>query len=157
MYHNEKGITLVEILVSIALFSVVVTLFLSLFSDYMVMTKRVENEVDSINLAEEVAYYIESSGVAPTACGPSDEIMDITNALEDYESFGLDSSNQLYYTSPENQRYYPVVKKLCSGRTAQEENLQLIPIKIEVLRKNSGGTNTTITETYRYLSGSEVN
>ncbi|MCA0969920.1 type II secretion system GspH family protein [Halobacillus litoralis] len=151
MFQNEKGITLVEILVSIALISIVITLFLSLFGDYMLMTKRVENEVDGINLAEEVAYYIEVSDLQAESCEGGNIELDLTSSLENYEPFGLDDSNQLYYSSPQNQTYYPVVRQLCEGIKDEESDSDLVPIEVIIQRKLESGEIVNVTETFRYL------
>lgn len=155
MYLNEKGLTLIEILVSIALMGIVITVFLSFFSDYMLMTDRVENEVDGLNLVEEVSYYTQNMSLelSKNCSNPGSKELDIS-FLAEYPSYKLDPSNQVYYTTEQNQTYYFKVKQLCQENA--EKTLQLVPIEIVMERKLENGDIVEVTGVHRYISRTEA-
>ena len=155
MYVNEKGVTLVEILVSIALMGIVITVFLSLFSDYMLMTDRVENEVDGVNLVEEVSYYAKSGPLelSDNCTNSGSTELDIS-FISDNPSYGVDPSNQVYYTTEQNQTYYFEVNQLCQND--DEKALKLVPIEIIVERKLENGDRVEVTEVPRYIKRTEA-
>ncbi len=51
-FHNEKGLTLVEVLASIVILSIVVTTFLLVFSQTAKTTKQSEEKVDATYVAQ---------------------------------------------------------------------------------------------------------
>ncbi|MBA2173436.1 prepilin-type N-terminal cleavage/methylation domain-containing protein [Halobacillus locisalis] len=152
---DEKGLTLVEILVSIALMGIVITVFLSLFSDYMLMTDRVENEVDGVNLVEEVSYYVINGPlVLSDGCTNNGNTELDISFISNNDSYGLDPSNQVYYTTEQNQTYYFKVQQVC--QESDDELLQLVPIEIIVERKLENGDSVEVIEVHKYINRTEV-
>ncbi|WP_404444078.1 type II secretion system GspH family protein [Sutcliffiella horikoshii] len=52
--HKEKGLTLIEILVSIVILGIILTAMLGFFSQTVKYSSQNENKITSINLAEKV-------------------------------------------------------------------------------------------------------
>ncbi len=59
LVHNAKGLTLVEILVSITILGIIMTTFLSFFNHAYSYTKKNENKTVGINVARNILYYFE--------------------------------------------------------------------------------------------------
>lgn len=57
--NNQKGVTLLEVLLSITILSIVILSFLSFFNLAYDYTKRNEDKTVGINVARNVLYYIE--------------------------------------------------------------------------------------------------
>lgn len=59
LIHNARGLTLVEVLVSITILGIIMTTFLSFFNQAYSYTKKNENKTVGINVARNVLYYFE--------------------------------------------------------------------------------------------------
>lgn len=159
MFKNQKGITLVEILASIALMSIVVGVFLAVFSNYLSMNNRVEEEVDSQLLMEEASYYLQHDQevgnlVVENAFKCSSDQTNKEMKLEieflahKYKAFSAESTTQVYYTSSENETYGLDVHLVCQ----QTEEIEIYPIHIQISRTLNDGSKSMVTETYKYIS-----
>ncbi|RWZ59925.1 prepilin-type N-terminal cleavage/methylation domain-containing protein [Halobacillus fulvus] len=150
MWNDENGMTLVEILAALALSGVIITVCLSLFTDYIVMTNRVENEVDGGNLAEEVAFYMEAADIdSATDCNSPPASFSV-DFLAEQGSFHIDPmSNQVYYTTEQNQTYFIEARALC--QEAEERALGLAPVEVQIYRELEDGSRNMVTNTFRYL------
>ncbi|MFE8703435.1 prepilin-type N-terminal cleavage/methylation domain-containing protein [Cytobacillus sp. FJAT-54145] len=62
---NEKGLTLIEVLVSITLLSIITITFLSFFNQAYSYTKKNEDKTVGINVARNVLYYMEQQEFQP--------------------------------------------------------------------------------------------
>lgn len=164
MFNNQKGITLVEILASIALMSIVVAVFLAIFSNYLSMNNRVENEVDSQLLMEEASYYLqndqevgnlvmENSFTCSSDQRNEDMELDVELLAPKYKAFSTDFTTQVYYTSSKNETYGLDVHLLCQ----QTKEIDIYPIHIQISRILNDGSKSMITETYKYISRVEGN
>lgn len=51
---NDKGLTLIELLVSLALISIVIVTFLSFFSQSVLFSSKSEDKLTAVNIAEKV-------------------------------------------------------------------------------------------------------
>ncbi len=162
MYKEQTGMTLVEILAALSLLSIVIMIFLAVFGKYALFADRVENELDAIHLAEEIGYYTGSmtetyqnmgSNIPPCSQAAAldlDYIIQPQNARSEVMQAGkweLDDSHRLYYTSAQNQTYYPVVK-YC--QSTNESDL-VVRLHTEIYQLLKDGTEKFITETYHYI------
>lgn len=155
---NEDGMTLIELLCAFALFTILTTVFLGLFQHYATMTNRTSEQVSAVGIVEQVAYYVDRSpqtfdqleGIR--LCQETDIEKVVSNGLylvEESDLFQLDDSNQVYYRTENNDRFYPSIVQHCA--TAQEYSLGLIPLVIELYRLDKDGTKHIVAETFRYL------
>ncbi|MDV2684221.1 type II secretion system protein [Alkalihalophilus lindianensis] len=62
-YVNNTGLTLIELLASITLLSIVIIIFLSIFSQSMIWSSKVEDRLTAVNLAERVLYEARTDSV----------------------------------------------------------------------------------------------
>ncbi|MED3571438.1 type II secretion system protein [Cytobacillus praedii] len=53
-YLKSDGFTLVELLAAITLLSIVIIIFLNIFSQSVLMSRKVEDKLSSVNIAEKV-------------------------------------------------------------------------------------------------------
>ncbi|SDI92417.1 type IV pilus modification PilV family protein [Salimicrobium halophilum] len=154
---NDKGLTLIEILAAITLFGVIISVFLSLFSDQLVLSNRVENELDAIHVAELAS---------DTVLANSDIRQDIRNNAEsckvreeagivpldaitvDSPDYETGPESYVNYTTSGGQAYNLLLKSHC----LEDHESELYPVSIEVYRL-SGDNYQFLTETYRYIKG----
>ncbi|WP_347862649.1 type II secretion system protein [Salimicrobium sp. PL1-032A] len=141
---NDNGLTLVEILAAITLFGVVVSVFLSLFSDTLMMSNRVENELDAIHVAERTADMIISDSAVREMVRKEAVFCD---EGESKESVLLPES-YADYTTGQGEKYNLQLTAHCK----EEHETVVTPVTIEVYRY-TGGTTRLLTETYRYIQG----
>ncbi|QOR66369.1 type II secretion system protein [Cytobacillus suaedae] len=65
---NNKGITLIELLLSITILSIVILSFMTIFSQLITFSVKVEDKVTVINIAEEVLNNVKRS--VPNSADP---------------------------------------------------------------------------------------
>ncbi|SFE70377.1 type IV pilus modification PilV family protein [Alteribacillus iranensis] len=100
--HSNKGITLVELLVSITLLSIVIVTFLGFFSQSITFSAHTEDKLTSLNIAEDVL--IEAKE-------------DISPAIEEPRRMN-------------NKTYYPIVDIL--SQSSEERSLNIARIHVKV-------------------------
>ena len=127
---NIQAFTLIEVLVSITLLSIILTIFLPFFANSISLSSKTEDKLTAINLAEkELESVISSTKIASTS---SCSEVPITKQLGDKTN---------------NKNYYSTIKFIC-----KEEVLNLIPMKLSISRDKNG--NNPITVLYGYVERS---
>jgi len=118
-FKNNNGFTLIEVLASITILGIVLTVFLSFFSNSMTFSVKAEDKLTAINLAEK-------------------ELYDVTNSIEAYCKIkNCEEPNSISpdkYTRPDislnNKTYLSTVTPL--SQNAEEISLGLLPISITI-------------------------
>ncbi|USK58976.1 type II secretion system protein [Peribacillus asahii] len=118
-FKNNNGFTLIEVLASITILGIVLTVFLSFFSNSMTFSVKAEDKLTAINLAEK-------------------ELYDVTNSIEAYCKIkNCQEPNNISpdkYTrsdiSLNNKTYLSTVTPL--SQNAEEISLGLLPISITI-------------------------
>ncbi|SIS50731.1 type II secretion system protein [Salimicrobium flavidum] len=160
---NDKGLTLIEILAAITLFGVIISIFLSLFSDNLLLSNRVENELDAIHVAETAADASLASGeVRQQVRTQGKSCEDNENAevvpLDSIIGGGVDArfsegpATYVNYTTAQGETYNLQLITHC--RQTYETNLY--PVSIEVYRSTDEEPKF-LAETYRYVKGENSN
>ncbi|MEH6947676.1 type II secretion system protein [Bacillus sp. JJ634] len=130
---NNNGFTLIEVLASITILGIVLTVFLSFFSNSMTFSVKAEDKLTAINLAEK-------------------ELYDVTNSIEAYckinDCEGPDSISPDKYTRPDislnNKIYLSTVTPL---QNTEGSLLGLLPISITIYSED----NKELTTVYGYV------
>ncbi|WP_028392101.1 type IV pilus modification PilV family protein [Bacillus cihuensis] len=113
---NNQAFTLIEVLSSITILGIVLTIFLSFFSNAMTFSTKTEDKLTAINLAEQ-------------------ELYEVTNSLETYcktnDCRTIPVDKYIRPSIPLNQKnYLSTVTPLSQSR--QESSLGLLPISIRI-------------------------
>ncbi|USK69386.1 type II secretion system protein [Peribacillus asahii] len=133
-FKNNNGFTLIEVLASIAILGIVLTVFLSFFSNSMTFSVKTEDTLTAINLAEK-------------------ELHDLTNSIEAYcKTENCEEPNNIpedtYTRSPielNNKTYLSTMTPL--SQNTEESSLGLLPISITIHSED----NKELTTVYGYV------
>ncbi|MFJ8245679.1 prepilin-type N-terminal cleavage/methylation domain-containing protein [Peribacillus asahii] len=133
-FKNHNGFTLIEVLASITILGIVLTVFLSFFSNSMTFSVKAEDRLTAINLAEK-------------------ELHDVTNSIETYcKTENCEGPNNIpedtYTRSPielNNKTYLSTMTPL--PQTTEESSLGLLPISITIYSEDS----KKLTTVYGYV------
>lgn len=90
-FKNERGLTLIEVLLSITILGIVATSFLSFFNQAYSYTKMNEDKTVGINVARNVLYYVEQQDF--------DKIKN-TYLTGDEKDITIDNCNDIYAKKP---------------------------------------------------------
>ena len=131
---NHNGFTLIEVLASITILGIVLTVFLSFFSNSMTFSVKAEDKLTAINLAEK-------------------ELHDLTNSIEAYcKTENCEEPNNIpedtYTRSPielNNKTYLSTMTPL--SQNTEESSLGLLPISITIHSED----NKELTTVYGYV------
>jgi len=120
--HNQKGLTLIEILVSIVILGIIFTGMLGFFSQTVKFSSYNENKITSINLAEKM--------------------------LSEYKT--TNSYGREHTINDKN--YYVEITELSAHKTNDfEQTTELVPIVIKVYTDPSHTPTSLTTELYSYM------
>ncbi|MFB5282220.1 prepilin-type N-terminal cleavage/methylation domain-containing protein [Peribacillus sp. Hz7] len=133
-FKNNNGFTLIEVLASITILGIVLTVFLSFFSNSMTFSVKAEDKLTAINLAEK-------------------ELHDLTNSIEAYcKTKNCEEPNNIpedtYTRSPielNNKTYLSTMTPL--SQNTEESSLGLLPISITIHSED----NKELTTVYGYV------
>lgn len=139
---NNQAFTLIEVLASITILGIVLTIFLSFFSNATLFSSKTEDKLSAINLAEKELYEVTNS--LQTYCTNNINTNTNTYACEDPTVI---PSDQFRRPSIDinNKSYQSVVTPLTPS--TQEKSLGLLPISVSI--KKDG---TSLTTFYGYVS-----
>lgn len=131
---NNRGLTLIEVLVSLTILGIVVTSFLSFFNNAYSYTKRNEDKTVGINVARNVLYYIEELDYEEvekfiTESNSPSVDLDVSDCNN---SIFKDSTacNGIFSTTINNQVFIPTVK-LSKRGTELDDYLTDVTVKVE--------------------------
>ncbi|XXM71494.1 PulJ/GspJ family protein [Lysinibacillus sphaericus] len=142
MLNNEKGITLVEILVSFTLLSIILVSIFSFFPQVGKSNKQNEEKIQAINLGKKVlAGWTDDAGneVSPF-------IKDPVSAAAPYGYQKKESDDSYFYFSKELEGFMVEVK--LAKETGEDRPY---PVTIQI-----GKAGRIITETYGYITVREA-
>ncbi|MFJ5621771.1 prepilin-type N-terminal cleavage/methylation domain-containing protein [Peribacillus loiseleuriae] len=113
---NNQAFTLIEVLTSITILGIVLTIFLSFFYNAITFSTKTEDKLTAINLAEQ-------------------ELYEVTNSLETYcktnDCQTIPVDKYIRPSIPLNHKnYLSIVTPLSQSR--QESSLGLLPISIRI-------------------------
>ncbi|WP_042223226.1 prepilin-type N-terminal cleavage/methylation domain-containing protein [Oceanobacillus manasiensis] len=137
-FDNNSGFTLIEIIASIALLALVITLLLPIFPQILQWTSNTENKLTASNLIGQVAYDLEK------------ESIDFSN-INECEEKTTGHETQISSSYKINSKDYIGTYQLCEG-TEEEMFLGLYRARIKVYEK---GGKTPINESFTYLIENE--
>ncbi|MBS4194840.1 type IV pilus modification PilV family protein [Lederbergia citri] len=132
---NDKGLTLIELLASIAILSIVIVSFLHFFSQAMLFSGKAEDRMTSINIAEKVLQSVKDDPVKNTETR-------VINGKNYYEV------EPIYIN---NKSYYPYVN--LSKETP--ESLHLVVVHVLIFADKND--HSAISELFSYIKSEEQN
>jgi len=107
-FKNNNGFTLIEVLASITILGIVLTVFLSFFSNSMTFSVKTEDTLTAINLAEK----------------------ELHNVTSNFKTKSYEKSIEL-----NNKTYLATMTPLSQNR--EESSLGLLPISITIYSEDS--------------------
>ncbi|MFD1171295.1 prepilin-type N-terminal cleavage/methylation domain-containing protein [Oceanobacillus picturae] len=140
-FDNNSGFTLIEIIASIALLALVITLLLPIFPQILQWTGNTEKELTASNLIGQVAYDVK------------DQVQSIPYAVESCELGKTYKNNRVEhvnYYSVNNVDYIGEYEILCKEKI-ELKSVGLYRAKIKVYEKNQN----LISESYTYIKSEE--
>lgn len=127
--NQSEGFTLIEILASIVILGIILITFLSFFSQSMLFSSKVEQNLSAVNIADRVLYEfkenIDASSLVKQSC-PGTTQTSLTFLPQDH-------TGQHYY-EVNSQKYYPTII-IC--QTNDEEQLNLYRTHVQIFDKDS--------------------
>lgn len=129
---NNQAFTLIEVLASITILGIVLTVFMSFFSNATLFSSKTEDKLTAVNLAEK-------------------ELYEVTNSLESYcKSHSCQNNNisDQITRSPislNNKTYLSTVTPLIQN--SQEKTLGILPISVRI----DSEEHNTLAITYGYV------
>ncbi|WP_223702915.1 type IV pilus modification PilV family protein [Sutcliffiella deserti] len=154
---DDRGFSLLEVLVSIVILSVIILSFLSFFSQAMFFSVREEDNLIGVNIAERILYNVEKSSIiellseSTNTYSCENNPLSIGNAIADEEELKSDPNDpdRLIYII-NNKSYYSYVT-IC--QTEEEKKLSLYRTQIKIFQKfGERDGERMIYETYQYLN-----
>ena len=137
-YLNNKGLTLIEVIVSIVILGIILLFFMNYLSQSMFSSSKVEQNLTAVNIADRILYEFDSNvyyqNINSTCPNTVPGNLDF---------LPQDSSSKRYYEL-NNQKYYPIIS-LC--QSSSEKSLNLYRVNIKIYDKN----NMLLTDIFDYL------
>ncbi|MCG1022199.1 prepilin-type N-terminal cleavage/methylation domain-containing protein [Sutcliffiella horikoshii] len=153
--RNDKGFTLLEVIVSIVILSIIILSFLTFFSQALFFSVKEERNLVGVNIAERILFNLEEyskidSSLLNISSG-CDSPRIISNLLPDVEGFKKDSINQEKLLYDMNGKDYYSIITLCQDSKENDLSLHRIHIKVYQPLDNSV-EGKLIYETFHYLN-----
>ncbi|WP_096153199.1 prepilin-type N-terminal cleavage/methylation domain-containing protein [Bacillus sp. FJAT-45066] len=153
--ENNKGFTLIEILVSIVILSIIIVTFLSFFSQALFYSVKEEDKLTGINIAERIMFNVKQSDdiidllfLNEYVCGQNP--LNINNSFSGDVDLEYKDDVNLFYYEVNNKEYYLDII-ICS--TPEERDLFLSRTHIKIYQ--SVGTNPKgkiVYDTFHYIN-----
>ncbi|MEH7417112.1 type II secretion system protein [Neobacillus drentensis] len=147
---NEKGLTLIEVVVSIVILSIVLISLMSIFPQMSLLNNQNEQKTQAINTAKEVLINWKESQVVKTFLQSSNQTTGFTPAYVDeninYTLFSLTKFTNYYYFETTKDEYKVQIK---IKRTPDNNSNNSFVNQIDVQLFNSKGN--MVAETYGYV------
>ncbi|CAM5183022.1 hypothetical protein UACE39S_05325 [Ureibacillus acetophenoni] len=141
---NEKGFTLVELLVALTILSVIVFAILAIFAQYLNYSVNTGDKITATNLAEKVLYYVseeikeelEADETDPNDYDQFMELFTCGNAFLDKKKFLIEDPNLVregddYYYQVNNKKFFVDVE-VCREDTFK----YVVNVKMSILDNN---------------------
>lgn len=137
-YRNQKGLTLIEVLLSIVILSIILVTFMKFFPQMGMMYKQNENKQQAVNVAKELLIDWQKKGDALNSfiSNPSNSVIP-----------GYKSSDTKYYYFQEKRYDFDVEIIIKKNPDLNGSPFKAYPVHIK-LKSNKGNI---ITETYGYI------
>ena len=146
---NRNGFTLIEILASIVLLTVVISLFLSIFPQVGNMNHRNGENLDAANVAKEILVLVKKNySIDNSTLTLKGNILDFTISQNNTNSTFVKGT---YETLNNNTFFIELeIKKTGAIPNSSVENIYQVTIKI----KNSPDNTNVLATTHGYIKGS---
>ncbi|WP_180954688.1 type II secretion system protein [Bacillus sp. V5-8f] len=145
---SNTGFTLIEILVSITILGIVITIFSAVFSNSVTFSTKTEDKFSAVNIAERILYNTTNNESV------INYLVHNTNqsftGIERFLGLPEDPDHPNYYSYEiNNKSYYPDISV---SQSFKERNLNLFKVKVEILMfEGTEEPPKKITEVYGYL------
>ncbi|WML25421.1 prepilin-type N-terminal cleavage/methylation domain-containing protein [Neobacillus sp. OS1-33] len=144
LVKNEKGFTLLEILLSLSILSIVILVFFGFFIQSAKFSFQSQNKMSAGQLSQEILGKVKSSTFQ------ADLTVDNFKELykDDTSRYQIDTNGK-FYLKINNQNYYPQVKIIPAKGQNGEFSTQLYYIQVEIGVQEKGVWNKKF-ETYGF-------
>lgn len=131
-YSNSKGLTLIEVLLSITILFIILIVFFQIFGQSMLFSSKVEDKFSAANIAERILFdadkYLSKTHLndyANKSCATPAPLKQ-----GHYGIIGLKKDGTRYYYEVNNKKYYPVIT-ICQKENS-EDLIGLYRIKVKL-------------------------
>ncbi|MGG1677591.1 prepilin-type N-terminal cleavage/methylation domain-containing protein [Neobacillus sp. NRS-1170] len=144
---NEKGLTLIEVLVSIVILSMVLLTTMSFFPQMGLVNKQNQDKTQAINIAKEVLINWQESSDVKWFLVKSDRVTGFTSTdpKVTYNAFTYDSN---YYYFDATKDIYNVKIKIKKSPETSSRLSSVNYILVQMLNKKN---NNVVSETFGYV------
>jgi prepilin-type N-terminal cleavage/methylation domain-containing protein len=144
--RNEKGVTLIEVLVSMVLLSIIFISVMKFFPQMGSINKQNEDKTQAINIAKEILINWQESSEVKWFLVKKDQVTGFTSvdAKVDYTNFHYDDDYYYFETSKDK---YTVHIKVNKSPTTSSKLSSVHSIGIKLFNKNGN----VVTDTYGYV------
>lgn len=157
--NEEKGFTLLEVLLSIVILSIIILSFLSFFSQALLHSVREEDNLTGMNVAESILYNVEKSSIidllekTPNLNYSCQNPLSISSFLADELSYTTDSQDPNRLVTEMNNRKYFTYINICQD--INENSLGLYRLHIKISHSLINDKERFIYDTFHYINAGE--
>ncbi|UAL46329.1 prepilin-type N-terminal cleavage/methylation domain-containing protein [Sutcliffiella horikoshii] len=155
-FKEEKGFTLLEVLLSIVILSIIILSFLSFFSQALLHSVREEDNLTSMNIADTILYSVDKSSIIdlleenPNRNFSCLSPLSISSYLSDDLQMQPDASDPEKLVFNINNKDYFTYIDIC--QTASEETLNLYRLHIRISQPLKNESERFIYDTFHYIN-----
>ncbi|QFF99575.1 type II secretion system protein [Psychrobacillus glaciei] len=145
-HKNTNGFTLIEILASIVLLTVIISMFLTMFPQMANMNNRTGDNLDAANVGKELLVIIKKNNY--------NNFSNNTNLAikEKIHTISINKSNNDYLLLKDTYKSFFIEIKIYNSKVFPDNSTnQLYKVSIEV--KKNEASPTPLTTTYGYIKG----
>ncbi|WP_312470999.1 type II secretion system protein [Neobacillus sp.] len=151
LLKNEKGLTLIEVLLSIVILSMILLSIMSMFPQMGFVNKQNEDKAQAINMAKEILVNWQESNEVKTFIEKPDHITGFTpefvNEKVNYTHFAYDKYPDYYYFGT-TKDHYDVRIKIKKSPIKSSKVSHVHQIVVQLINKRGN----IIAETYGYVT-----